>query len=632
MGHRRFLSKKHPYREMDCQFNGEKEHRAAPLHVTGDLILLQVKDIKTIEELPKMTEKILGKRKKRDGEEEEDGKGIWNKKSILWELEYWELLDVRHSIDNMHVKKNVCESICGTLLQQKLKGKDHKNAREDLKDMGIRPELYAEETDTGTDLPVAATTLSKTERKEFCEFLHGLKVPSGYSSNFKRLVSVKDMKMNFNLMKSHDCHVLMTALLPVALRGIKTVQVRDAVTSLCLFFNAIEQKVIDEEELLKLERRHFETLCMLEATFPPTFFDLMIHLTAHLAREIWFLGPSYLHQMFPYERYFGFLKSLVHNRSFPEGAMVRGYGTIEAVEWAMGYMDPQNPIGVPHSRHEGRLAGVGTMGKKSITPDPDAFNKAHFTVIQQIDLITPFANEHNQQLREENPARSEAWVAKKHMQCFSWWLRDYVQRCSAAVTDNLITKLAVGPLFTVTTYQAMDINGYTFYTMAQDAKSVYQNSGVRVRAVDNDMQAATYYGQIEEIWELDYVGFKVALFRCRWVNGKRGVSKDKYGFVSVDLRVFGYKDEPFVFAKDVEQVFYVPDLARKNWCVVMPGKKRIVGIANVVEEEEYNQFDEIPSFDTSYMPRLVATDKTPYLRTDHHEKIHIQKSKKKPSE
>jgi hypothetical protein len=55
-------------------------------------------------------------------------------------------------------------------------------------------------------------------------------------------VSVKDMKMNFNLMKSHDCHVLMTALLPVALRGIKTKLVRDTVTSLCLFFNAIEYK------------------------------------------------------------------------------------------------------------------------------------------------------------------------------------------------------------------------------------------------------------------------------------------------------------------------------------------------------------------------------------------------------
>jgi hypothetical protein len=135
----------------------------------------------------------------------------------------------------MHVKKNVCEATCGTLLQQKSEGKDHKNEREDLKELGIRPEL-----EMGMNLPVAATTLSKAERKEFYQFLHVLKVPSGYSSNFKRLVSVMDMKMNFNLMKSHACHVLMTTLLPIALRGIKTELVRDTVTRLCLFFNAIE--------------------------------------------------------------------------------------------------------------------------------------------------------------------------------------------------------------------------------------------------------------------------------------------------------------------------------------------------------------------------------------------------------
>jgi hypothetical protein len=38
---------------------------------------------------------------------------MWNKKSILWELEYWPMLDVRHSIDNMHIKKNVCEATYG---------------------------------------------------------------------------------------------------------------------------------------------------------------------------------------------------------------------------------------------------------------------------------------------------------------------------------------------------------------------------------------------------------------------------------------------------------------------------------------------------------------------------------------
>jgi hypothetical protein len=54
-----------------------------------------------------------------------------------------------------------------------------------------------------------------------------------------------------------------------------------------------------------------------------------------------------------------------------------------------------------------------------------------------------------------------------------------------------------------------------------------------------------------------------------------------------------------------------------------------VGIENVVDEEEYNQFDEIPSFDTSYKPQLLGTNKTLYLRSDHSEKIHIQKSRKK---
>jgi hypothetical protein len=54
------------------------------------------------------------------------------------------------------------------------------------------------------------------------------------------------------------------------------------------------------------------------------------------------------------------------------------------------------------------------------------------------------------------------------------------------------------PLFNITRYQAIDINCYAFYNMAQDRKSVYQNSGVRVRAVvdnnndDDDTETDTY--------------------------------------------------------------------------------------------------------------------------------------------
>jgi hypothetical protein len=83
---------------------------------------------------------------------------------------------------------------------------------------------------------------------------------------------------------------------------------------------------------------------------------------------------------------------------------------------------------------------------------------------------------------------------------------DYVRACSnnVVITDE-IRNLVAGPLFTVTRYQAMDNNGYTFYTMAQDEKSVYQNSGVRVWAIfddshdDDDTETDTYYSQIEEI-------------------------------------------------------------------------------------------------------------------------------------
>ena len=60
----------------------------------------------------------------------------------------------------------------------------------------------------------------------------------------------------------------------------------------------------------------------------------------------------------------------------------------------------------------------------------------------------------------------------------------------------------------------------------------------------------TYYGYIEEIWELDYgPNFKVPLFRCHWVKlSGGGVTKDQYEMIIVDLNNLGYRDESFVLA------------------------------------------------------------------------------------
>ena len=32
---------------------------------------------------------------------------MWKKKSIFWELPYWEVLEVRHAIDVMHLTKKI---------------------------------------------------------------------------------------------------------------------------------------------------------------------------------------------------------------------------------------------------------------------------------------------------------------------------------------------------------------------------------------------------------------------------------------------------------------------------------------------------------------------------------------------
>jgi hypothetical protein len=54
-----------------------------------------------------------------------------------------------------------------------------------------------------------------------------------------------------------------------------------------------------------------------------------------------------------------------------------------------------------------------------------------------------------------------------------------------------------------------------------------------------------------------------------------------------------------------------------------------VGVENVIDEEEFDQFDEIPPFITSMIkPRIPSANEAPYLRNDHHEKVENFKTTK----
>ena len=65
----------------------------------------------------------------------DDGRApMWKKKSIFWDLPYWKVFEVRHTIDVIHLTKNLYVNLLGFLCVYG-KPKDTLEARQDLQRM-----------------------------------------------------------------------------------------------------------------------------------------------------------------------------------------------------------------------------------------------------------------------------------------------------------------------------------------------------------------------------------------------------------------------------------------------------------------------------------------------------------------
>jgi hypothetical protein len=163
--------------------------------------------------------------------------------------------------------------------------------------------------------------------------------------------------------------------------------------------------------------------------------------------------------------------------------------------------------------------------------------------------------------------------------------------------DMMMKMLTSHPSSCVTSWQLYNINGYTYYTKEKDKKSVTQNSCIRIEAIDPQGLKTTYYGYIQDIWELDYgLRIQIPIFRCQWIKHLNSVNVDNYGLTLVDLKNLGHKDDLWVLANRVTQVFYVLD-SETGKQIVVSGKQKIVGVDNMADnDEDVNQFEEKPLF------------------------------------
>src|SRR3954465_5361835 len=415
---------------------------------------------------------------------------------------------------------------------------DESEEEEDTETQNSRKQKRKTKKKTGIDhCPPTCFTLCEEEIMRFIHCLIGVKFSNGYAGKISRYLD--EAKQHFSRMKSHNCVVLMTQILPVAIRGIMDEHVRKTLFGLCNFFDVISQKSICATQLKRLQEEIVLILCELEIYFPPSFFDIMVHLLIHVAEDIVQLGSAFLRSVVSFERKNGHIKKVVRNRFYPDASIAEFFLTEECISFCTNYLNTENPVGLPVNKQFGRIDVCGHReGSREMHVSFEGrgihFERASLVALQHIQLVNPWIIKHKDvirmkyndqglQLTDQDPR-----LIKEHNSSFMTWFRDELRsnppRRNASEEEKMIFTLSQGAACNLMTYQAYVINGYTFYTEEKNNNCDYRNSGVTGIFYTDDVKER-FYGRIKDIWDLDYCREKVSMFRVRWdksvVKGER---------------------------------------------------------------------------------------------------------------
>ncbi|GJQ96214.1 hypothetical protein Tco_0007353 [Tanacetum coccineum] len=467
-GHRRFLKKPHKWRR-SLEFNGENKNGDPPREFSQDVIRTQLARLPT------------------------------------------------RVKDVMHIEKNVLESILNTLLMND-KSKDTAKARQDLKNLGIRSGLWLSQNKNGKCSKAQATySFTPTDRKKFCQFIKGVKLPDGFESNFKHKVTDNDTIITD--LKSHDCHIMMQCLLPYGLQQYLPLDVAKPLIELCLFFKQICSQTLMVDDMLKAQSKVIDILCNLELIYPPAFFDIMIHLVIHLPLEAIFGGPIRPRWMYPFERYMKKLKNYVRNKAKPEGSIAEGYVAEEALTFSSHYFwdvttkfnRPDRNVDCPPPTCQFQVfkSLCKSIGLRSVIRiDHQELKKVIWYVLHNSPEIDTYRAKFkiefpNKDMKEEFPG----WFGKQIRQ-------RHVDNDPGVNESSELFALACGPSQTPISVNSCVVNGVRFVVHSRDERRTTQNSGICSPGPDGEM----YYGQLEQILEFSYLSFKTVLFRVKWFD------------------------------------------------------------------------------------------------------------------
>ncbi|XP_073273417.1 uncharacterized protein [Primulina huaijiensis] len=388
----------------------------------------------------------------------------------------------------------------------------------------------------------------------------------------------------------------MQQLLPVALRRTLSKSVRTPLIRLSRYFRELCCKVISPTDVVRLRKDIAVILCQLEKIFPPSFFDIMIHLTVHLATEVQLAGLVYYRWMYPIERYLGTLKSYVRNRSRPEGSIAEGYLAEECLTFCYLYLadyvetkfnqstrNDETTIGSTFALNVFTASGYA-LGKAIATKfDDETLKKAHQYVLFNCHHVQSYIHEHRQILNLTHSGLPPHQIERMHSESFASWFAKHIENTNPSQDDpvsNDLKSLARGPNFIGIRYEKFISNGFRFHTKEVECKRKTQNCGVIVRATTSSYSSIRdqnpvsieleYYGILQNVIELDYEGGRrVVLFECDWVSKGKRLKLDDDGFMLANFTNVKRHNEPYILASQALQVFYVEDPVDCNWHVTI---------------------------------------------------------------
>ncbi|GJY87967.1 hypothetical protein Tco_0502595 [Tanacetum coccineum] len=422
------------------------------------------------------------------------------------------------------------EAILNTLLMND-KSKDTAKARQDLQMLGIRSGLWLGQTKNRKCLkPQAAYSFTPENRKKFCQYIKGVKLPDGFGSCFKHKVTDNDT--NITGLKSHDCHIMMQRLLPYGLQNYLPDKIAKPIIDLCSLFKQICSATLMEDDMLKAQIKVVDILCELELIYPPALFDIMVHLVIHLPIEALEGGPIRPRWMYPFERYMKKLKGYVRNKAKPEGSIAEGYVAEEALTFSSHYfrdvttkfnrpdrnVDPPPPT----CRFQVFRSVCKPIGLRSfIRFDAQELKKVKWYVLHNSPEIDTYRSQFkslfpNKDMQEEFPDWFGSQIRQRHV--------DNDQDPEVSTTNKLFA-LANGPSWTPISINSCIVDGVRYVVHSRDERRTTQNSGICSPGPDGEM----YYGQLQEIIEFKYLLFKVALFRMSSADVARSHGGDGGG-------------------------------------------------------------------------------------------------------